>query len=92
MRLIGREKLNSLRGQGGAAEKWARSWVAEVAEAHWRQPGDVTEQFPNALHQGHGHFLFPIGHCKQAIKVQVAFAQRIALISDLNTNEVIYGS
>lgn len=85
MRLIGREKLNRLRGKG--AEVWARAWVAEVAEAHWRKPDDVTEQFPNAHHQGHDCFLFPIGHCQLAIQLRIAFAQGIALISDLNTTK-----
>lgn len=84
MRLIGREKLNPLRGKGADVEKWTRSWVAEVAGAHWRQPNDVIGQFPNAHHQGHGCFMFPIGRCQLAIKLQIAFAQGIALISELN--------
>lgn len=92
MRVIGREKLGRLRGKGAEVENWTRSWVAEVAEAHWRQPQDVTDQFPNALHQGRGCFLFPIGSCRLAIQLEIAFAQGIALISDLNTNEVTYGT
>lgn len=92
MRLIGREKLNRLRGRGTESEKWARAWVAEVTDAHWRQADDVTEQFPNARHQGQGCFVFPIGHCQLAIQLRVAFAQGIALISDLTTCEVNYGS
>lgn len=92
MRLIGREKLHQLRGSGAEAEKWLRAWVAEVASAHWRHPSDVTDQFPNARHQGEGCFLFPIGICPHAIRLQVAFAQGIALISDLNTYDVTHGS
>lgn len=92
MRLIGREKLDQLRGSGAEAERWARAWVAEVASAHWRHPGDVTDQFPNARHQGQGRFLFPIGACQLAIQLQIAFAQGIALISDLHIYDVTYES
>lgn len=92
MRLIGREKLNNLGGMEAEVEKWVRAWVAEVADAHWRQPNDVTEQFPNAKYQGQGCFVFPIGHCQLTIQLRVAFAHGVALISDLNTSEVTYGS
>ena len=92
MRLIGREKLSRLKGQGAEVEKWVRSWVAEVAEAHWRRPEDVAEQFPSACHQGRGCFLFPIAQFPVAIQLQIAFAQGVALISDLNTSEVTHGS
>lgn len=91
MRLIGREKLSRLRGKGAEVETWVRSWVAEVTDAHWRKPDDVTRQFPNARHHGKGCFWFPIGSCQLAIQLQIAFAQDVALISDL-TNEVTYGS
>ena len=84
MRLIGREKLCQLKGKGEGVEKWAKSWVAEVLDARWHQPADVIEQFPNADHQAQDHFLFPIGDCQFAIRLQIAFAQGIALISDLN--------
>ena len=92
MRLIGREKLNRLKGKGAETEKWVRNWAAEVAEAQWCQPGDVTDQFPNVRHRDQGYFSFPIGNCELAIELQIAFAQRIALISDLTINEVNYGS
>ena len=87
MRLIGREKLNRLKGKGTEAEKWAKAWVAEVAEAHWRRPDDVTEQFPSAQPHGHNCFLFPISNCQLAIQLRIAFPQGIALISDLNTTK-----
>jgi mRNA interferase HigB len=92
MRLVGRDKLNRLNGRGHEVEKWIRSWVAEVSEAHWRQADDVTHQFPNAHDQGQGSFLFPIADQRLAIKLQIAFAQGIALISDLNDSEANYGT
>lgn len=92
MRLIGRERLGQLKGRGAEVESWVRSWAAEVADAHWRRPEDVAEQFPSACHQGRGCFLFPIAQYPAVIQLQIAFAQGVALISDLDTNEVTYGS
>ncbi len=92
MRLIGREKLLRLRDKGAEAERWVRSWVAEVAEAHWRKPDDVTSQFPNARQRSEGYFVFPVGQCGVAILLHIAFPQGIALISDLDSNDVTYGS
>jgi len=92
MRLIGRHKLHRLRHSEVDVEKWVRSWAAEVLDAHWRQPDDVTAQFPSAHHQGGSFFLFPVAHSELAIQLQVAFPQGIALISDLNTNDETYGN
>jgi mRNA interferase HigB len=92
MRLVGRDKLNRLASRGPEVEKWVRSWVAEVSEAHWRQANDVTHQFPNAHDQGQGSFIFPIPNHRFAIKLRIAFAQGIALISDLNDSEATYGT
>jgi mRNA-degrading endonuclease HigB of HigAB toxin-antitoxin module len=92
MRLIGRERLDQLKGRGAEVESWVRNWVAEVADAHWRRPEDVAEQFPSACHRGRGCFLFPIAQYPAVIQLEIAFAQGVALISDLDTNEVTYGS
>jgi mRNA-degrading endonuclease HigB of HigAB toxin-antitoxin module len=93
MRLIGREKLHRrLRHMEAGAAKWVRSWVAEIIDAHWRKPSDVTTQFPNARHQGGDSFLFPVERSDLAIRLQIAFPQGIAFISDLNSNDETYGN
>jgi mRNA-degrading endonuclease HigB of HigAB toxin-antitoxin module len=87
MRLVGREKLDVLKGKDPEAHKWTRSWASEIIDAHWRRPEDVAAQFPNARHQGQGCFHFPIGNCPFVIQLRIAFAQGIALISDLQTTK-----
>lgn len=87
MRLIGREKLNDLKGLDPEAHKWTKSWASEVAGAQWRRPEDVQAQFPNAKHQGMGSFQFPIGTCPFVIQLRIAFAQGIALISELRNTK-----
>ncbi|MGU2418776.1 type II toxin-antitoxin system HigB family toxin [Burkholderia cenocepacia] len=86
MRLVGRERLDHLRGTGEMIEKWVRSWTAEVVAAHWKHPSDVEDQFPNARHQGDGHFVFPVSGCDRVICLLIAFAQGIALVTDLKAD------
>lgn len=81
MRLLGRQRLSRLRGD--EIEKWVRAWVAEVMNAHWKQPSDVRDQFPNARHHGGSLFLFPVGSCNCVICLMIAFPQGVALITDL---------
>lgn len=92
MRLIGREKLNCLYGAGEQAEKWVLSWVTEVMNAHWKYPADVSAQFPNVRQGNDGRMEFPVGDCKWAISLLIAFPQGIALITALKENDNVYGN
>lgn len=87
MRLIGCEKLASAKSIGLDLQRWVLSWTAEVKNAHWKQPSDVCDQFPNVLHEGDSLFLFPIRQCGFAVQVLIAFPQGIALIQDLKFSE-----
>ncbi|WP_076880386.1 type II toxin-antitoxin system HigB family toxin [Burkholderia pseudomallei] len=86
MRLVGRERLDRLRGQGEVIERWMRSWAAEVLAAHWKRPSDVKDQFPNARRLGEDHFIFPVSGCDLVIWLRIAFPQGIALITDLKAD------
>lgn len=81
MRLIGRQKLRRISVE---VDRWICSWSSEVLHAHWRRPEDIVEQFPNALPQPPGNFLFPIGASGYSLLVQIAFAQGVALILEMN--------
>lgn len=88
MKLIGRDKLK--RGTEDV-DRWLCGWCSEVAYAHWRRPEDVTEQFPNALRRPCGDFIFPIGTSGYWLRLQVAFAQGVALILEMNDIDNHYG-
>jgi mRNA interferase HigB len=92
MRLLGRDRLTRLRGQGELVEKWIRSWVAEIMVAHWRSPLDVNNQFPSALHQGNGSFIFPVRDTGLTIGLLVVFPQGIALVTDLKIGNETHGA
>lgn len=87
MRLLGRERLNKLRGTGDQVEKWLRSWVAEVRAAHWKKPADVRHQFPRAQQEGDSSFTFPVADCDCEICLLIAFPQEVAVITDLRNEK-----
>ena len=87
MRLLGRERLNKLKCTGDQAEKWLRSWIAEVRAAHWKKPADVCHQFPHAQQDGDSSFSFPVAGCDCNICLLIAFPQEVALITDLKTDK-----
>jgi mRNA-degrading endonuclease HigB of HigAB toxin-antitoxin module len=80
MRLIGRERLNCLKGQSQALDKWLVIWLSELAHAQWRREAELLTQFPNARRIKEGLFAFPVGLGSHEIEVQIAFPQSIALI------------
>lgn len=83
MRLIGREKLQRLLRTDETARTWVFVWVAELADANWKKPADVSHQFPNARQSDPGRFIFPISDCNKEICLQIAFQQGIAVITGL---------
>jgi mRNA-degrading endonuclease HigB of HigAB toxin-antitoxin module len=84
MRLIGRERLNLLRQGSEATEKWVRSWLAEVRDAHWKHPADLKAQFPKASCSIDGLAKFPLPDNTTCIHLRVAFPLGIALISAID--------
>lgn len=91
MRLVGREKIQCLARTDELAHKWTCAWVAELSTANWKDPKDVSQQFPNARQSESGHFIFPIGNCNKEIFLKIAFQQGIALITGLREDRN-YGS
>lgn len=81
MRLIGRDKLKSLRGQSEDTDKWLTGWMSEVAFANWKEASDVTNQFPHARQSGENKFQFRVLPGENLIEVMVAFAQGLVLIT-----------
>lgn len=86
MHLLGRDKLNLLRGLDEPTNKWLTSWISEVSHAHWKQPADLLDQYPHAQQIGQGIFLFPAGTCGYAVQLMVAFHQSVALVTSLVRN------
>lgn len=87
MRLLGKDTIYDLLKQDSATSKWLTIWVNEVAYAQWQCASDVLIQFPNAQERNCGLFIFetePKGFC---IEVQVAFPQRVAVITGFARQE-----
>lgn len=87
MRLIGRLKLEPL---SVTHPTWVNSWVAEVCNATWKCPSDVSGQFPKASYH-EGCFLFPVSKSQIAVHVFIAFAQGVALVVAVKTLQAANG-
>jgi len=83
MRLVGKERLQRLMSSDEPARIWLCAWVAELANANWKQPTDVSQQFPNAQQSESGDFVFPIANCNKEVCIQIAFQQGVAVITGL---------
>lgn len=92
MKLLGRERLDRLRGLGGQVQKWVQSWATEVTAANWKHASEVEDQFPNARSSSQGVFVFPIAGCGWNVCLLVAFPQGVALITELKMEDETHGS
>ncbi len=83
MRLIGRNRLAPLRAKSPEVDKWTTAWVAEVVNAHWACPNDISSQFPNSSQEVGNIFLFPVLQCRWSIALLVTFPHQTALVTAL---------
>ncbi|MBA4053562.1 MAG: hypothetical protein C0490_02515 [Marivirga sp.] len=81
MRLLGRDKLLSLKGQSEQIDKWVAGWVSEIANANWKSSDELIEQYPSAKIVEEGHFSFCVCSSRYFIELKIAFAQGIAIIT-----------
>lgn len=83
MRLIGKKQIQDLICTDSDISSWISAWVAELRSANWKQPADVTEQFPNVHQPSAEYFIFPVGNSDKRIHLKIAFQQGIAMITDI---------
>lgn len=81
MRLLGKDKLQELLCADEMARAWVCAWVAELANANWKQAADVSHQFPSVRRSDLGHFIFPISNCEKEVWLKIAFQQGVAVIT-----------
>lgn len=83
MKLLGRNRLQTLYGLDEQTDAWMRGWVSELSHANWKMAKDVLRQFPKAQKVGEDVFQFPVGQQSQFIEVSMMFPQAVALVVDL---------
>ncbi|HCP54674.1 MAG: hypothetical protein CMK72_18425 [Pseudomonadaceae bacterium] len=81
MRLLGRDQLLPLKGKSEQIDKWISSWVSEIANANWKSPDELIEQYPSVQKLEEGHFSFCVSSSHHFIGLKIAFAQGIAIIT-----------
>jgi mRNA-degrading endonuclease HigB of HigAB toxin-antitoxin module len=91
VRLIGRTRLAPLGEEGRDTAIWVASWMAELRDADWKHPADISGQFPKAIQHIDGTFLFPVPNLRIGIHVLITFSQNLALIIAIRVLEVANG-
>ena len=89
MKLLGLDKIMGIECE--FAQKWLISWISEIRDAHWRHADDIVKQFPKVAVLGNHCFEFSIHNSKWVICLQIAFAQKIAIVKDVNIKDAING-
>ncbi|AYP22256.1 type II toxin-antitoxin system HigB family toxin [Pantoea agglomerans] len=88
MRLIGKHRLQTLRGTNPETDVWLSAWVAELTNAYWKDAKGVLDAFPRALQIDNFCYVFFIRGIKsQGIKVTFEFQRSIAVINQVVFNE-----
>lgn len=90
MRLIGKERLQRLRGISDEIDTWTTAWVSELTDANWSSSEDLNRCFPRADIIDENIFIFPIKESQYNIKMIIKFKYGTALISEILTNEKPY--
>lgn len=86
MRLLGRNKLQSLSGLGQDTSNWLRNWVSELSHANWKGQDDVLKQFPKASCTDGTIFQFPVAQQAYSIEVTIMFPLALAIVSNIQKN------
>jgi mRNA-degrading endonuclease HigB of HigAB toxin-antitoxin module len=89
MKILGLDKITVIECE--YAKKWLISWISEIRDAHWRHAEDIEKQFPKVSLLENHCFEFLIHNSNWVICLQIAFAQRIAIIKDVNIKGVNNG-
>ncbi|MBJ8504111.1 type II toxin-antitoxin system HigB family toxin [Acinetobacter seifertii] len=89
MKLLGLDKITVIEGE--FAKKWLMSWISEIRDAHWRHAEDIVKQFPRVSILENHCFEFSIHNSNWVICLQIAFAQRVAIIKDVTAKDAING-
>ncbi|MBJ8552660.1 type II toxin-antitoxin system HigB family toxin [Acinetobacter bereziniae] len=84
MKLIGRDKLLTLKNSRDHINFWLRGWSSEILNAHWHKQADVFEQFPKARINSDGCFEFSIAdESNLVLCTQIIFSRHVVIIKDV---------
>lgn len=91
MRLIGKSKLKRAVELHPTARLWVNSWTVEVAQARWKHPTEVREQFPRVQLRPSGSFAFPVADTGSDLVLSIAFPVGVAVIEEFINRDGPYG-
>lgn len=83
MKLLGLPKLALVKGESDLIDKWVSSWVSEMTHANWKTPANLIDHFPAVTVTEEESYLFSVLETGIVIELRIAFAQGIAIITEL---------
>lgn len=87
MRLIGKDKLISLKGYSDDVDLWVVAWTSELTSSTWHEANDFMDYYPKAKRAGDSSFTLPVKGNSHHIKIMLCFVQKIVLITEVIINE-----
>ena len=86
MKIIGREKLDAIKGKSEDIDRWISIWLTELRQNKWFNQTELKQHYPRAKTTA-ATFSFLVPESRYIIKVNFHFDQSIALISAVSVGK-----
>ncbi|GGO68215.1 hypothetical protein GCM10010982_16610 [Bowmanella pacifica] len=83
MRLIGIQRLFSLKGHDTVTDTWVSAWVNEVKTNTWLNAEHVVKSYPAVEQVGPSKFNFVVAQTGYTISLTLCFNRRVAIVSNV---------
>ncbi len=87
MKLLGKKLLHDFKEKHADARSQIDSWRADVEEAQWNTPHDITNRYRKASLVKDHHVVFNLCRNKYRLLVQVSYQNKIVLIKKVGTHK-----
>ena len=87
MKVIGVEKLETLKDKGDPVKSQVLSWEQEMRGGQWKDPYALRQVYPKVSTVGGGNTIFNIMGNKYRIWVKIDYQNKILLIKKSGTHD-----
>jgi len=88
MKLIGKDKLNNIKGVSREIDMWVIAWLTELSSKMWFSYVELQFDYPRMkIVDDEGAYIFPVASSSYNVKVYFCFNKGLALISEIITSE-----
>jgi len=87
MKLLGKPTLREFTDRYADARSQVESWEAEVEQADWKTPLDLTRRYPRASVIGNQQVVFNICGNRYRLWVSVAYQTGVVVVKKIGTHK-----